>query len=95
MAPRRWSLDADAMTARRSGPYLCTPRMTAPQKSRKLRLCSGEVPGSSRLPWVEFPTDQLTCLPDPLRPAKGFSCSRQRNPCSAAVAFMTVMSSCW
>ena len=95
LAPRRWSLLAEAMTARSRGPKVCTPRITAPQNSRKLRFSSGVLPGSSRLPWVEFPTDQLTCLPDPLIPAKGFSWSRHMKPWALAVDLMIVIMSCW
>ncbi len=69
--------------------------MTAPQKTRKLRFSWGVLPGSSRLPCVEFPTDQLTCLPDPLTPAKGFSWSRHTKPWAFAVDFMIVIISCW
>ena len=52
-------------------------------------------PGSSRLPWVALPTDQLTCLPEPLTPAKGFSCSRHTKPWRLAVFFRIVIVSCW
>ena len=32
--------------------------------------------------------DQLSCLPEPLTPAKGFSWSRQTSPCFSAIFFM-------
>ena len=36
---------------------------------------SGVSPGSSRFSPVSVPIDQLLCLPEPLTPANGFSCS--------------------
>ena len=44
---------------------------------------------------MALPTDQFTCLPDPLMPAKGFSCRRQMKPWALAVDFMIVIISCW
>ena len=40
----------------------------------------GVSPGSSRLSPVSVDIDQLLCLPEPLMPANGFSCSRQTIP---------------
>ena len=42
---------------------------------------------------VSVASDQLLCLPDPLIPANGFSCSKQRNPCLRAIFFISDMSS--
>ena len=45
--------------------------------------------------------DQLLCLPEPLTPAKGFSCSRQTRPCRRATFCMSPSSAgcgrwrCW
>ena len=80
LAPRRWSWPAAATEARSSCWCLLTPWMTAEQKNRKSRFSCGVSPGSSRLMPVSVPIDQLLCLPEPLTPAKGFSCSRQTSP---------------
>ena len=77
LAPRRWSWPAPAIDARSSPWCLWTAAMTAVAKKRKCRLSDGVSPGSSRLLPVSVPIDQLLCLPEPLTPAKGFSCSRQ------------------
>ena len=57
-----------------------TAWITAAQKNRKLMFCAGVSPGSIRLAPVSVPIDQLLCLPEPLTPANGFSCSRQTSP---------------
>ena len=59
---------------------ICTARITAAQNTRNWAFSCGLSPGSSRLPTPEPPSDQLTCLPEPLMPANGFSCSRQAMP---------------
>ena len=38
LAPRRWSLLAEATDARSNPPYLCTARITAPQNTRNWAL---------------------------------------------------------
>ena len=80
LAPSRWSLEAVATTARSSPLQRWTARITAAQKTRNCALACGVSPGSSRLPWVALPIEKLTCLPEPLTPANGFSCSRQAMP---------------
>ena len=81
LAPSRWSLVAEATEARSRPPYLWTERMTAAQKTRNWALSCGVSPGRRRLPWVELPREKLTCLPDPLIPANGFSWNRHSIPC--------------
>src|SRR3984885_14511630 len=77
LAPSRWSFPALATLALSSPCHLLTARRTAVQNTRNWRFSWVFVPGLSRLcPWSS-PIDQLTCLPDPLTPANGFSCSRQ------------------
>ena len=44
---------------------------------------------------VSVPIDQLLCLPEPLTPANGFSCSRQTSPYRRATFCMICMVSCW
>lgn len=55
----------------------------------------GVSPGFSRLPWVELPSEKFTCLPEPLTPENGFSCSRHFMPYFSATAFIVVIISCW
>ena len=80
LAPRRWSWPTFATDARSSSWCLSTAAITAAQKNRNCRFSCGVSPGSSRLCPVSVPIDQLLCLPEPLTPANGFSCSRQTRP---------------
>ena len=59
----------------------------------KRMFCSGLRPGSSRFSPTSVDIDQLLCLPEPLMPAYGFSCSRHWKPCFCATCFMTSMTS--
>ena len=95
LAPRRWSWPMPATEARSRPWCLLTAWMTAAQKNRKLMLSAGVSPGSSRLLPESVPIDQLLCLPEPLTPAKGFSCSRQTRPYLRATVCMICMVSCW
>ena len=95
LAPRRWSLVAEATEARSRPPYLCTARMTAAQNTRNCALSCGVSPGSSRLPSVALPSEKLTCLPEPLTPSNGFSWNRHSMPCFLAMVLNVVISSCW
>ena len=70
LAPRRWSLLAEATEARSRPPYLCTMRMIAAQKTRNCAFSCGVSPGSSRLPSLALPIEKLTCLPEPLTPCE-------------------------
>ncbi len=79
-APRRWSWPALAIEARSSAEYSLTAWITAAQKNRNERFSCGVSPGSSRFSPVSVPIDQLLCLPEPLTPANGFSCSRHTRP---------------
>ena len=94
LAPRRWSWPR--FTDARSSPWcLSTALITAAQKNRKLMLSEGVSPGSIRLWPVFVPIDQLLCLPEPLTPANGFSCSRQTRPYLRATRCITCIVSCW
>ena len=95
LAPRRWSWPMLATDARSRPWCLFTALITAAQKNRKFTLSAGVSPGSSRLCPVSVPIDQLLCLPEPLTPAKGFSCSRHTRPYLRATRFMTCIVSCW
>ena len=71
---------------KRSRPWnLLTARSTAAQNTRNCMLSCGVSPGFSRL----FPSSslmhQLRCLPEPLTPANGFSCSRHARPYFGAI----------
>ena len=59
---------------------MATARITAAQKTRNWALSCGLSPGLSRFSPASVDIDQLLCLPLPLIPANGFSCSRQTNP---------------
>ena len=80
LAPRRWSWPTLATEARSSAWCLSTAASTAVQKNRNWTFSCGVAPGSSRLMPVSVPIDQLLCLPEPLTPAKGFSCSSATRP---------------
>ena len=80
LAPRRWSWPGEAIDARNSAWWTLTAWMTAVQKNRNCRFSEGVSPGSSRFMPVSVPIDQLLCLPEPLTPANGFSCSRHTRP---------------
>ena len=55
----------------------------------------GSRPGPSGCGPVSVPIDQLLCLPEPLTPANGFSCSRQTSPYLRATFCITCIVSCW
>ena len=95
LAPRRWSWPMLATEARSRPWCLFTAWITAAQKNRKFTFSAGVSPGSSRLWPVSVPIDQLLCLPEPLTPAKGFSCSRQTRPYLRATLCMICIVSCW
>ena len=76
LAPSRWSLWALATETRSRSPCRATARMTATKKSRNWAFSCGVSPGLSRLLPGSSASDQFRCLPDPLTPANGFSCSR-------------------
>ena len=95
LAPRRWSFAADAVAARSSPWWVSTARITAAQRNRKRRFSAGVAPGSSRFRPVSVASDQLLCLPEPLKPANGFSCSRQTSPWRRATLRSTCIVSCW
>ncbi len=55
----------------------------------------GVSPGSSRFSWPAL-MDQLLCLPLPLTPSKGFSCSRQTRPYLGAIfCIISMVSRLW
>src|SRR4051794_38797962 len=95
LAPRRWSWPELATLARSSAWCLLTACTTAVQKNRNIRFDCGVSPGSSRFCPASVPIDQLLCLPEPLTPAKGFSCSRQTRPYLRATLCRICIVSCW
>ena len=94
LAPRRWSLVAEATDTRSRPANLCTARITAAQNTRNWAFSCGVSPGTSRLPNCALPSEKLTCLPDPLTPANGFSWNRHSMPCFLAMVLNVVISSC-
>ena len=79
-APRRWALVAVIMEAFRRALCFLTAIITLTRKVTKRRFSSGVLPGVRRPTPVSVPSDQLQCLPEPLTPAKGFSCNSTLNP---------------
>ena len=75
------------MLARSSPCHSSTARITAAQKTRNCMLSCGVSPGPSRLLPNSSDSDQLLCLPEPLTPANGFSCSRHARPYFGAICF--------
>ena len=91
-APRRWSLPADATLARRRSAWMSTASTTEQRVVRNIAFSCGLLPGLRRfLP--PYATDQLLCLPEPLTPAKGFSCRRHTSPLRLATWRSTSMTS--
>ena len=81
-----------ATLTRSSSGYFATARITATQKTRNCMFSCGVSPGFSRFSPRSVAMLQLLCLPLPLMPAKGFSCSRHTRPYFSAVAWMSSMS---
>ena len=88
-APRRQSLPAVATERRRRSWYSSTASTTAQRKARNCAFSCGVSPGASRFVPESVVRDQLLCLPEPFRPAKGFSCRRQTRPWREATLRMT------
>src|SRR4026208_2578040 len=95
LAPRRWALAADAMEARSRSAWTSTARMVATRNTRNCMLVWVSSWGSSRLTPVSVDIDQLLCLPEPLTPAKGFSCSRAWRPNRGATRLSVSSNSIW
>ena len=71
---------------KRSRPWnLFTARSTAAQNTRNWMLSCGVSPGLSRLLPRSSLMLQFRCLPEPLTPANGFSCSRHARPNFGAI----------
>ncbi len=94
-APSRWSLAAPDTATRSNSGYFATARRTATQKTRNWALSCGVSPGLSRFSPASVAIDQLLCLPEPLMPANGFSCSRHASPYRSAVRRSTSIVSIW
>ena len=90
-APSRWSLPALATVVLRVSWYSSTPFTKAARKRRKRAFRAGVDPGLKRFSPPSVPRDQLSCLPLPFTPAKGFSWSRQWKPWRSATFFMSSM----
>ena len=58
-------------------------------------LSCGVSPGPSRLLPNSSDSDQLLCLPEPLTPANGFSCSRHARPYFGAIRFSVSIVIIW
>src|SRR5690554_4302527 len=73
LAPRRWSLLAEAIEALSRSACSCTALMVLIKKVRNMRLVFGVFPGDKRFTPVLVISDQLLCFPEPLMSAYGFS----------------------
>ena len=67
--------------------------MKAAKNSRNWAFCRGVEPGLNRFLPVSVERDQLSCLPEPLTPAKGFSWSRHTSPWRSATFFIISITS--
>ena len=94
-APRRWSFAALPIEPRSISAWTSTARTTAQRNTRNCMLVCVSSRGSSRLTPVSVDSDQLLCLPEPLTPAKGFSCMRHMKPWLSAVSRSTLIVISW
>ena len=78
LAPRRWAFVALMIEAFNNPLCLYTAAMAFTRKVMNCRFSPAVLPGPKRFTPVSVPSDQLLCLPDPLIPLKGFSCSSTR-----------------
>ena len=65
------------------------------QKHQELHVGVGLVLRVQQIDPGSVDIDQLLCLPEPLTPAKGFSCSRAWRPNRGATRFRVSISSIW
>ncbi len=86
LAPKRWSLPALAILMRNKSEYSSTALIVQASAAIKDLFLAGLEPGSNKFIPVFVITDQLSCLPEPFTPAKGFSCNKQRKPCFLAIS---------
>ena len=73
-APNLCSLPDDAMLALNKSACSCTALTVTIMKVRNCKFALGVCPGEYNEPTLLL-SDQLLCLPEPLIPAKGFSCN--------------------
>ena len=88
-APKRWSFPAEAIDIRKISAYSSTALIVQANAAKNGLFSSGFFPGLNKLIPVLVITDQLSCLPEPLTPANGFSCNKHTRPCFVAVFFNT------
>ena len=90
-APSLWSFPGSAADSRSRSACTSTAFRIHASTRRNCTFSWGVFPGSSILIPSSVVIDQLLCLPDPLTPANGFSCSRHFSPCSHATFFSVFM----
>ena len=76
-APSRWSWPGLAIDARSSAWWVSTAATTAARRTGR-EVLRRRVARLEQVRPVSVPIDQLLCLPEPLTPAKGFSCSSRQ-----------------
>ena len=96
LAPRRCALVALMIEAFSNPLWRYTAIRVLTMNVMKRRFSSGVFPGAISSVPVSVPSDQLLCLPEPLTPLNGFSCSSTRNPCvRATFRINDMMSMLW
>ena len=88
LAPKRWSLPAEAIAARNKSAFSWMAIMVFTKKVKNWRFDFGFLPGAKRFTPVLVLKDQLLCFPEPLTPANGFSCNNTRKLCLRAIFSM-------
>ena len=86
-APSLWSFPGSAADSRRRSAWLSTAFKIHVSTSKNWTFSCGVSPGSRRFFPSSVVSDQLSCLPEPLTPANGFSWSRHFMPCWHATLF--------
>ncbi len=96
LAPRRWSLAAEATDAQQAA-VLVHRADDRGAEDQELRVVVRGVAGHrAGCPCVGLPSEKFTCLPEPLTPAKGFSWKQALHAVLARPrALKVVISSCW
>ena len=92
-APSLWSFPTSDADWRSRSACLSTAFMMQASTSRNWMFSFGVSPGSSKFMPSSVVMDQLSCLPEPLTPAYGFSCSRHLRPCCTATRFIVSITS--
>ena len=94
LAPSLWSFPTSEADSLRRSAWISTALMIHASTNRNWMFSWGVSPGFRRLVPSSPVSDQLSCLPEPLTPAKGFSWRRQAMPWRPAT-FLRVSITIW